>query len=399
MTWKDMFTLSFRNLTSQKSRSFLTIGGVGIGIMAVIFLVSIGYGVQELAIRDTIQSKSLAFFDVSVGTGDIQQIDSSVTNKIQSINYVKSTYPQLETPIKFGLKPDEIGTEQIAFINDQAFVGQSDLSLFSGRMFKDDQKELLISTATLNQLGLDQGTAIDKKLYVLPQLKSGFALSGDTTKITPIEFTIVGIIDDTNNPYISLPVTPIKDAIGEFSFSALKVEVESKDKVLDVRKEVSDLGLNTEYIGDIVSQLEDIFRIAQYILGALGLVATFVAALGMFNTLSVSLLERTREIGIMKTLGTRKRDVRRLFLIEGMLISVLGGLTGIVLGILFGKGLNLAVNILAKATGNAAVNFYYVPINFILMILGLVIILGFFVGMFPAKRATTISPLQALRYE
>jgi len=399
MSWKDAISLSFKNLTDRKSRSLLTIGGVGIGIMAVIFLVSIGYGVQELAIRDTIQSKSLAFFNVSVGTGNIQKIDSSVTTQIEAINNVKSTYPQLETPIKVGIKADEVKVEQIAFINDQSFVTQSDLRLLSGVLFKDGEKELVISTAALNSFGLKETNAIGTKLFVLPQLRTGYIKSETKKAVSPIEFTVTGVIDDTDNPYLSMPVGPIQDTIGEFGFSALKVEVTSKEEVINVRKEISDLGLNTDYIGDIVSQLEDIFRIAQYVLAGLGLVATFVAALGMFNTLSVSLLERTREIGIMKTLGTRKKDVKRLFLIEGMLISVLGGLTGIVLGVLFGKGLNLVVNLLAKATGNTPVNFYYVPINFVLIILVLVIVLGFFVGMFPAKRATTISPLQALRYE
>lgn len=398
MKWRDLIELGLRNLVSRKSRSLLTIGGVAVGIMAVIFLVSIGYGIQDLAIRETVQSKSLNFFDIRVGTGgDIRRLDSQVLTKLRGLNDVQTIYPQLETPVKMHLPGSDTQVDLVALVNDRTFVEQTDLQVSEGRLFADTATEALVSTAALEQIGLKNG-ALGSTIAIRPLIKEDYLL-GEQSSQADITFTVVGLINDEENPYISLPIEPIRQAVGEFAFSAAKIEVAERSSVQVVRQAVSDLGLETEYLGDVVEQLESIFHIARLVLGGLGLVATFVAALGMFNTLSVSLMERTREIGIMKTLGIRKRDVWKLFLIEGMLISILGGLVGIALGVGVGKGLNLIINIIARATDNPAVNFYSVPVSFILMILALILLLGAAVGLLPARRATKISPLEALRYE
>lgn len=399
MSWKEIILLSWKNLTSRKSRSLLTIGGVAIGITAVIFLVSIGYGLQQLAIRDTIQSKSLDFFDAKPGTGTISQFDPDVVSKIKSFNTVKNVYPQLETPAKLSLPNSQTKTDVIAFINDRKFLDQSDLRVTQGRAYDNGKEEVIISTAILKLFNLTADKAMNSKINFTPLVRNSLLLDGQVNLPT-LSFTVVGITDNADDAYISVPIAPVEKAIGNFSFTDLKIQVDSTVHVAATRSQVESLGdLQTDYIGDTVAQLNGIFSIVRAVLAAFGLIATFVAALGMFNTLSVSLMERTREIGIMKTLGTTKSDVRRLFLVEGMLISVLGGIFGVILGGLVGFGLNGVYNVVARSTGHSAASFYYMPPTFIALMLGLVVVLGVIVGLFPARRATKISPLEALRYE
>jgi len=398
MTWKDIIALGFRNLTSRRSRTLLTIGGVAVGITAVIFLVSLGYGMQHLAIRETLQSKSLSFFDLKVGTGAISKLDNKVMTEITSLNNIKAIYPQLETPAKLTLSNTSTKTDVIALFNDTTFLKQSDLTLGEGRLFDDDKAEVLVSDTVLALLSLPAEKVLNNKITFQPLLREGL-LEGKP-KSEDLTFTVVGIIDDQETPYLSAPIKPVVDAYGKFAFSAAKVEVTNPNDISQTRQQVADLGgLQTEYIGDTISQLNGIFSVVRAVLAGFGLIATFVAALGMFNTLSVSLMERTREIGVMKTLGTKRRDVWKLFLVEGMLISVLGGIVGIALGLCVGYGLNGIVNLVASATGNATTSFYYAPPLFLLLIIGLVIALGALVGLIPARRATKISPLEALRYE
>jgi len=124
-----------------------------------------------------------------------------------------------------------------------------------------------------------------------------------------------------------------------------------------------------------------------------------VAALGMFNTLTVSLLERTREVGLMKAMGMKSSEVQELFLTESMVMGFLGGILGIILGLLSGKILGIILSLFAVFKGVGIVDISYLPFSFILIILFLSLFVGLATGIYPARRATRISALNALRYE
>lgn len=399
MNWRYIFDLSYQSLVSRKGRTLLTIGGVGIGISAIVFLVSLGYGLQRLAITETIGTKSLNVLDVSAGTGAIRKIDAEVINRIRGLNNVQDLYPQLETPARFGLKDSDARVDLIAFVNNDAFTRQTDMTINRGRFAQDGQREAVITESALSAIGIAPERALNTNVELKIILARELMPRDRTGELEQFEVRIVGIIADNENPYILMPIAPAKEIIGDFSFTSAKVRVNDAINIDSVRSQAVDMGLEVEYIGDTVRELENIFGVVRIILSGFGLVATLVAALGMFNTLSVSLLERTREIGIMKTFGARKSDVWRLFLIEGLIISVLGGVVGILLGVTMGELLNIFFNLIAVATNNPVVDFYYSPPLFLASILGLVFLIGLAVGLIPARRATKISPLNALRYE
>ncbi len=134
-------------------------------------------------------------------------------------------------------------------------------------------------------------------------------------------------------------------------------------------------------------------------LAILGMVALSVAALGVFNTLTVSLLERTREVGLMKAMGMKSSEVKDLFLTESMIMGFFGGVIGLIAGTLIGKVLSLILTAFSLVKGVGVVDVSYVPPVFIIAVMLLSVVVGILTGYFPAKRATKISALNALRYE
>ncbi len=167
----------------------------------------------------------------------------------------------------------------------------------------------------------------------------------------------------------------------------------------EIRKDIEDLGFRTASTADTVAQIELLFGNLRIVLGLLGMVALGVASLGMFNTLTVSLLERTREIGGMKTIGMVAEEVRDLFLSEAMIMGLSGGIGGLILGTIIGKVLSLLISIFSLANGGEFINLTHVPLFLALFIIISSFVVGVFTGLYPAMRARKISALNALRYE
>jgi putative ABC transport system permease protein len=119
----------------------------------------------------------------------------------------------------------------------------------------------------------------------------------------------------------------------------------------------------------------------------------------MFNTMTVTLLERTKEIGIMRCIGASPNDVKLLFVSESIVVGFLGGLSGIVMGVVFGFAMNITLNVLATQFGGKSVYLFTFPIWFLSFIAIFSASVGYLTGIFPARRAAKLNPLDAIRYE
>jgi ABC-type antimicrobial peptide transport system permease subunit len=159
------------------------------------------------------------------------------------------------------------------------------------------------------------------------------------------------------------------------------------------------MGLKTQYVGDTVSQINQVFGIFRAVLAAFGVITLIVAILGMFNTLTISLLERIKEVALMKMLGMRRKDINSIFLTESVLLGLAGGIFGMLLGVLAGKIVNLILNHYARNMGGEAVTVFYSPVIFIVAIVAVSILVGFLTGIYPARRAVKVKALDVLRYE
>ncbi len=131
----------------------------------------------------------------------------------------------------------------------------------------------------------------------------------------------------------------------------------------------------------------------------MGFVALAVASLGMFNTFTISLLERTREIGLMKAMGMKSNEVRDLFMTESLVMGLGGGLLGLMIGLVLSTILNFAVSAYGSSKGVEITKVSSAPAEFIILILGLSLFVGLVTGLYPAARSKKISALDALRYE
>jgi putative ABC transport system permease protein len=219
-----------------------------------------------------------------------------------------------------------------------------------------------------------------------------------TTENVDIPAKVTGIIDDELTVGY-LPIEVLRKAQAKNDYNLARVKVNEREKLTPVRKEIESLGYQVDSIADTVGQIDQIFLVFEIVMAGFGLIAMLVASLGAFNTLTVSLLERTREVGIMKALGTTSKDVYRLFISESFLIGITGGASGLILGYGTGEILNLVINYLAKRYGGQPVDIFYTPLLLVVMVLGIISIVSFVTGVYPARRASKLNPLNALRYE
>ena len=225
-------------------------------------------------------------------------------------------------------------------------------------------------------------------------------LAGDVGKIVTnsVEYTIIGVIEDGDTPLVYVPITDIKQA-GVDKYSLVKVVSSSEQALSDARNIVELSGFRTVAIIDTVNQIEALFTNFRYFLIVIGMIALSIASLGMFNTLTVSLLERTREVGLMKAIGMSSEEIERLFIAESVSMGLLGGFTGLSISFVLGKLISLILSLIAITRGFAPLDVTYLPLELIVTILILSGIVGIITGYFPSKRATEISALNALRYE
>jgi putative ABC transport system permease protein len=187
-------------------------------------------------------------------------------------------------------------------------------------------------------------------------------------------------------------------------YTEVIVTVENPDKTIEVRDQIIALGYQAFTMLDFVQGVNNFYTILQVVLGGVGAIALLVAAIGIANTMAMSILERTREIGLMKAVGATNRDVLAIFLGEAAGIGFIGGAGGVLIGWLAGQGLNVvAVVYLAQQAaqqgGMPPSVAVYTPIWLPVFVLLFSVFIGMVSGLYPALRAATMIPVQALKYE
>jgi hypothetical protein len=188
-------------------------------------------------------------------------------------------------------------------------------------------------------------------------------------------------------------------ATDEPVYSSVSVRVKNPSQIQTVEDTVKKMGFNTFSILDASKSIQQFFKVLDVFLGIFGSLALAVAFIGIVNTLVMAILERRREIGIMKAIGASDGDVKRLFFAEAGAMGILGGIVGVALGWAIGQVINLGTNIYLKSQSFPPEHFWSVP----LWLVAFAIVFSFFVslaaGLYPAGRAARLDPVQALRYE
>jgi len=182
-------------------------------------------------------------------------------------------------------------------------------------------------------------------------------------------------------------------------YSSVSVRVENPGQVQKVEDAIKKMGFNTFSILDASRSIQQFFKVLDVFLGIFGSLALAVAFIGIVNTLVMAILERRREIGIMKAIGASDGDVKKLFFAEAGAMGILGGIVGVALGWAIGQVINLGTNVYLKQQSFPPEHFWAVPWWLVLFAILFSFLVSLAAGLYPAGRAARLDPVQALRYE
>lgn len=398
MKFSDLLYISFQNFKNRKSRVFFTILGVAVAIAVVLSLVSFGYGLQSNLLNQITTQEALQTLDVSSSDSKVIVLDQSMIGQITQMPKVEAVSP--EAVISGQLSYNKTISETSINIINPDFFSLAGKSPLAGRFpVSGDTRKVVISSTVANLFNLPGDSAIGKTVqlvaYIADDKKPG--VTNDVQLGS--DFEIVGVIDDSSasgDIYVlsdSVPMVTIT------TYQYAKVKVASTNDMEAVRESLINKGFVVSSLSDIVRQANEIFGIIQISLGTFGIFALIVAAIGLVNTMTISLLERTNEIGIMRAIGATPLDIKKIFIGESIIIGFLGGLSGIILGIVGSEILNWLFDLLVTALGGHGADLFSYPIWFIFFIIGVSTVVGLIGGIWPAFRAGNLNPLQALRYK
>ena len=362
----------------------------------MVFLISLGLGLEELTIGSV--SRSAALHSLSIGTPNAEHLplNAQTLGKVGAVGGVGQVFPQLTVDGQVSLNEKLANVTLIGA--DPGFLQiDQNIRLTSGRLYRaDDTSTMIVTTGFLKAYKLD--------LKKTPLITFDVLLNSEKYPGVPrlTEVSVAGVVDADSNLSVYVPRMWLEGLIGQTNlppYSAAKVRVENLDDVQKVADGIRRLGFRVDTVTDTVTEIKKVFRYVQITLGSLGAVAVGVASIGMFNTLTISLLERTKEIGIMKALGVRKGDIRRLFLTEAALMGLIGGVTGISLAVILQQLTIFAFTLLAQALQGTVPALFVNEPSVFAGFLAFAVVIALLTGFYPARRAMKLNPIEAIRFE
>ncbi|PIT97316.1 hypothetical protein COT77_02160 [Candidatus Berkelbacteria bacterium CG10_big_fil_rev_8_21_14_0_10_41_12] len=401
MDKRFLIKLAFKNLMTHKLRTILTLTGVIIGISAIVFLVSFGYGIEKMVTKEVTGGNAFELIDVGTENSQIIELNDETIGKIKEITYIDKIEPIINAGAE-AIKEDQKADAAIYGASAQ-YMDWAGIKVKWGETLKDETdssvKYAVANTACTQFWGMsDPAQSIGREGKVDVVIPKELSTKGESETKKEQTFQIVGVINDSSSPQVYVNRKDFTD-YGVNKYSQAKVQISDPNKADQVRKQIENMGFQTQYVGDTVAQIEEVFGIFKIVLASFGLIALIVAALGMFNTLTISLLERTKEVALLKILGTKKEDVSKIFLVEALAVGTVGGALGIILGYVLGIIANSILNHLAIQAGGEMIKVFAYPLTFLLGVFIFSFIVGLLTGLYPARRATKINALDVLRYE
>lgn len=353
------------------------------------------YQYQNLKSSKWLESEFLTWQSIDSGYRPEKKDNQA---QAQTKGYVAQINVQL-APLPQGQVLGESTQSEIDWIDLATESAQQEDKILTVDFNPDESYQAVVNQAVLKILDIPENQAIGKTFQV-SFVAMGQSIGEDDKKAqsSPVDYEIVGVIPGDRTPLFYVPFVNLRQ-LGVVNYDQAKIVVSNQDNLPQTRQQLEAMGFITRSVTDTVRQIKGLFSTARTVLALLGMTALIVASLGMFNTLTVSLLERTREVGLMKALGMKSQEIKELFLTESMIMGLFGGLIGIFLGFVVGKILSLLVSILAIFKGVGFINLTIIPLGFMVLIVFLSLVVGVVTGLYPARRATKISALNALRYE
>jgi len=391
--------MSLGNYGRARLRSGLTTAGVAIGTALVVLLIALATGAEDNVRRSIFSIGDLRLVTVQPfqpGANGLSAVPRTITDdtvaKLKGVAHVDGVYRQFDAPLGMVVEGGDDATIRPQGIEPGAPIDRGDL--LAGRHLEAGDRAVAVIPGNIARLvapnvGAAIGKTVTMRVYSVKIVGVFDEQASQTSFRIPIDDALLAGAENRG-------LTP--DGIRETTgYSGLAVEADDSINVADIVKAVQELGFSSFSLKQVVEQIDQGFGVFKGILAGIGGVALLVAAIGIANTMVMSVLERTREIGIMKAVGASPRDIRALFLAEAAYVGVFGGILGLALGLAGGQIIDRVIRQLNPRTNPAAI--FVVGPDLALGALALALGVALLAGFLPARRAMRMSALSALRYE
>lgn len=458
MRFSDLLRMSSSSLWKRKVRTILTVLGVVIGVASIVVMVSLGLGLNK-ATMDQIESYGgLTTITVSEGSGsnssfgsssgssseEAKRLNDALVESLSQIEHVELVAPVLSSRLiakdgqyenswmtVYGMTPEGLEKQGITIGEGHLPTDSEELEFFYGNQVVMDFTN---SKTGEGFWGSDEEPPIDlmkdtifyifdpDAYYQWQSPSQGQSVKPPKKFLIPTAGIMAGGRDEYKagcyNVYCNMdalkaklkqifknkaipgqPTNKNKKPYKELYYNQLYVYVDKIDNVTEIQKMINDMGYEAYSNADWIQQQQQQMGLIQAVLGGIGAVSLLVAAIGIANTMMMSIYERTKEIGIMKVLGCNLGDIRMLFLLEAAFIGLIGGAVGLALSYGISVLLNNVLKLGEVMAGMEGAAISYIPPWLALASLGFAIVVGMLAGFFPSLRAMKLSPLAAIRNE
>ncbi|MFZ5968802.1 MAG: ABC transporter permease [Bacillota bacterium] len=445
----DLLQMGVNNLLRRKTRTILTVLGVVIGTSSIIVMLSLGIAMDQSFKEQLSQMGSLNIIEVnshmyyepgmSQNKGKQVSLDDQAVQKFKKISNVEAVMAMKTAYLKMGAGK-LVGHIPVVGI-DPMIMEAFDFKSESGRLLLPSDKEAIVfgknvsmnfyNPRVRNDFGPwnPNGPKVDlisNKLILTSDMEYGERqnnrIQRDSDYKPPKQYNVkgVGILaesfsDKDYNAYMNIAfleklLEEDKRANREDrsmqrfgnqdnnKYEQIKVKVKDIQYVEAVQEQIKSMGFQTYSLTDMLKSMKETSRKLQAILGGIGAVSLFVAAIGITNTMIMSIYERTREIGVMKVLGAELDDIKKLFLLEAGLIGFFGGILGLFFSYLVSFALNKIGSGFMGGMGSST-GISVIPLTLALSAVGFATLVGIISGYSPARRAMKLSALEAIRTE
>lgn len=404
MRVQDLAQLSTRMFKTNPLRTWLTILGMGVGTGAVVVLVGLGFGLQQIILEQIVFGETLLSLGVSSTGAQGLRLTPDTVAEFESKDAVLEASPLARFPALVTYK----GLTGNVFVQgvEPPYLRYAGVTANAGEVFleedADNTDSVMLSPATLKLFGIadeDMESFIGERVSLRLLVPANDGTENVNEVVIDKEYIVRGVTKEEGvlNALMMLP--ELRNYVGIDEYERIQVRVDTNENLPIIEEELIEAGYRVTALSKTVEQASKIFQGVQAVLATFGGIALIVSAIGMFNTMTVTLLERTKEIGIMRTIGAAPNDVKYLFVSESVVVGFLGGVSGIIMGVVFGMSINLFLNILASQFGGQSVSLFAFPLDFLTFIALFSAGVGYLTGIFPARRASTLNPLDAIRYE
>ncbi len=405
----DLMEETYLSLSSNRSRSFLTILGIVIGIGSVIAMVSVGQGAQQ-SVTDRVESLGTNLLVIrpgrvrNVGSVVRSAMGSASTLTMEDVEAIRDSINGVAAVASTVSSQKQVSTKSAntnTSINgiDNYYFSMKSVELELGSDFTDAQMSSKAKVAIL-------GPTVRDTLFG----ENNIDVVGQKIKISASEYTVIGVTKakggtgmGSSDDLIYIPLgTAQQYLIGNSkNVNNINVQVASSDQMDTVQTDITNLLIERHKVkdpenpdfsimnqADMLSAMTSVTQTMTWLLGAIAGISLLVGGIGIMNMMLTTVTERTREIGLRKSLGANNNDISMQFLAESVALTFIGGLVGVVMGW-------LASWLITKFSGTAT----SVTSGSVVLAFGVSALIGMVFGYYPARRAAKLDPIEALRYQ